>query len=380
MRWEPIVPSDVGSRRERSVAALNAAAVAAFAAFVLASGSVSPGSYFTLAGAYIGITLLIFGFAVLIYSGQLLLRSGIETRWTASPARAVAQGLARRWSDERMFGLCWPVALFLLLMPTFNAFKQRMLPSAGFVHDEALARMDRWIFGGDPGLWLHQLIGSPATTRFFDATYHSWFVPTTLGLCVVGLCASPRTRAQYVTAYVGVWIVLGAVLAYLLPAAGPAFYRDLVGAAGAEPFIAVHQHLASTSASGSFLTSLYNQSYLLENLGSPTLVVGGGISAVPSVHNAMAVLFALASFRAHYLLGLAMSGFALLIWIASVYLNWHYAVDGIAGALGAILLWYGSGWLVDRFFSDEEAVALPSELQPFCPVVAPRDCPVADRL
>lgn len=370
---------DVQSRQERKVAALNAAAVFAFAAFVLASGAVSPGSYIALAGAYVGITLLIIGFAILIYSGHLLIRRGVASGWTESPARAVARGLARRWKDERMFGLLWPVALFLLLMPTFNAFKQRILPSAGFVHDEALAKMDRWIFGADPGLWLHQLIGSPATTRFFDAIYHSWFVPTTLGLCVVGLCASPRTRAQYLTAYIGVWIILGALLAYLLPAGGPAFYRDLVGTAGAEPFLAVHQQLGLTSASGSFLTSLHNQSYLLENLGNPKLVMGGGISAIPSVHNAMAVLFALASFRAHYLLGLAMSGFALLIWIASVYLNWHYAVDGIAGAVGAILLWYASGSLVDRLFSEEKPAGVLADLQPFGPAIVDPDCAAADR-
>lgn len=350
MRWTAISRQGELARQERRVAQLNATVVVSFAAAVVASDKVSALSLVKLAAGYIAITLLIAAFAVTLYAGQVLVRSGAASGWSESPMRAIASALTRRWRDERMFGLLWPITLFLLLMPTFNAFKQRLLPSAGFVHDRTLAELDRLLFGTDPGLLLHQLIGSPAATRFFDAIYHSWFVPTTLGLCVVGLCASPRTRAQYVTAYVGVWILLGGVLAYLFPAAGPAFYADLVGTAGAEPFVAVSERLSSTSGSAGFLTSLYNQDYLIRNLDNPVLVVGGGISAIPSVHNAMAVLFAIAAFRANALLGMAMSLFALTIWIASVYLNWHYAVDGIAGGLGAAVLWYASGRLVDRLF------------------------------
>jgi len=93
----------------------------------------------------------------------------------------------------------------------------------------------------------------------------------------------------------------------------------------------------------------------LQHLGAPKLVIGGGVSAIPSVHNGMAVLFALMSFRFHWTLGVATSLFAFLIWIASVYLNWHYAIDGIAGAAGAILVWHVSGKIVERLTAFIEA-------------------------
>jgi hypothetical protein len=354
MRWAPVTSPAFLLRHERGAVALNATLVCGFTLFVLGSGAVSVRSFARLLASYVGIALIVLAFALVLYAGQVVIRSGRASRWRDSPSRALIRAFSARWRDERMFCLAWPVALFLLLMPTFNAFKQRILPDAGFHLDPALARIDRALFGADPGLVLHALIGSPATTRFFDAVYHSWFVPTTLGLCVVGLCATPRTRAQYVTAYVATWILLGAVAAYLLPAAGPAFYASVVGSAGAEPFVAVQHQLEQAGGADVVLTSLFNQSYLLANLGSELLVVGGGISAIPSIHNAMAVLFALASFRWHWLAGLAMSAFALLVWVASIYLNWHYAIDGVAGALGAVVLWFGSGWLVDRIAARQD--------------------------
>jgi hypothetical protein len=365
MYLAPLDRSAVRAGPERSIAVLNSAIVALFAAFVLCSGRVSLTSFVELAASYVGISLIILGLAVMLYAGQVVARSGFASQWTERPTRALVTAFGRRWRDDRMFCLVWPVALFLLLMPTFNAFKQRILPQAGFSYDRDLAEFDRLLFGTDPGVWLHRAIGSPAMTRLFDAAYHSWFVPTTLGLCLVGLCATPRVRCQYVTAYVAVWVVLGGVLAYLFPAAGPAFYRDLVDPTGAAPFVAVQQQLAVAGASGGFLTSIHNQAYLLQNLDSPTLVVGGGVSAIPSVHNAMAVLFAIVSFRLNRILGLAMSAFAAFIWVASVYLNWHYAVDGLAGGLGAIVLWKLSGAIVDRLFRSRlsaEVAAEPVEM------------------
>ena len=355
---------DPDARHEWVFAAINLGAVLLFAGFVLADPDISAGEFLRLASLYLGTALLILASALICFAGVVLVRGGRASGWRAGPLGLVRAALIGRWQDDRLASLLWPLALFALLLPSFNAFKQRILPDAGFVHDAALASIDRAIFGVDPGLWLHQAIGSPFATAFFDAIYHSWFVPTTLGIAVVGLTAGVRTRAQYLTAYAGVWIVLGALFAYLLPAAGPAFYTVLVDPGGAEPFTRVTEQLAATGSGGGVLTSTHNQAYLLANLDSPALVVGGGISAIPSVHNAIAVLFALASFRAHWLCGVAMSLFALLIWVGSVYLNWHYAVDGLLGAAGAIGLWYGSARLVDRIIAARTAGTRPVRLAP----------------
>ena len=318
-----------------------------FAAFVLLDGRVSWMEHAGLTLAFIGIAAMIGLGALVCFAMLALARAGAGSGWRASPTAAVRGALARRWREDRLFSLAWPIALFLLLVPTFNAFKQRILPAAGFHLDPQLAAIDRALLGTDPGPVLHAWFGSPGVTFFFDAIYHSWFMPTTLGICLVGLCAGTRTRAQYMLSYAGVWILLGAAAAWLLPAAGPAFYEPLVGAEGAQPFLLVHESLAASGGQARFLTSLGNQAYLLENLGAPTLVIGGGISAIPSVHNAIAALFALVALRTHRLFGAAMMAYAALIWVGSVYLNWHYAIDGAVGIAGAVLIWLAAGRAVD---------------------------------
>ena len=336
-------------RRERAVAAFNLIVVISFASYVVAHDRISPLRFAALVADYLPLTLALAATALLCFAAIEVGRVGIASRGMASPARAVAAAIQRRWREDRLFSLAWPLLLFALLLPSFTAFKQRVLPQAGFRFDAQLAAIDRALFGVDPGLWLHQAIGSPALTYFFDAVYHAWFLPMALGVGIVAICEDARTRAQYMTSFVGIWIGLGAALAYLLPAAGPCFYAALVDPVGAGPFLAVRHALLTDEAANAalLLSSMEIQDMLLRGFDGREMTIGGGISALPSVHNALAVLFALASFRINRGAGLMMSGFALLIWAASVYLNWHYAIDGIAGGLGAVILWYGSGWVLD---------------------------------
>jgi membrane-associated phospholipid phosphatase len=69
----------------------------------------------------------------------------------------------------------------------------------------------------------------------------------------------------------------------------------------------------------------------------------GGISAMPSMHNAQAMLFAAAAWRVDRRFGLAMWVFAAIIFVGSIHLGWHYAVDGIVGAAAALLVWKACG-------------------------------------
>ena len=75
---------------------------------------------------------------------------------------------------------------------------------------------------------------------------------------------------------------------------------------------------------------------------------GMGISAMPSLHNAIAMLYALAFFRFGRFWGAAGTVFALVIFVGSVHLGWHYAVDGIVAAAAMAAIWWAAGRYLER--------------------------------
>jgi hypothetical protein len=73
-----------------------------------------------------------------------------------------------------------------------------------------------------------------------------------------------------------------------------------------------------------------------------------GVSAMPSMHNAIAVLYGLTAMRMAKPLRIAAWTFATLIFVGSIHLGWHYAVDGIIAGLMMAGIWYAAGRYLDR--------------------------------
>ncbi len=324
-------------------AGLGAAIVASYLALVLLSGRVDAGDFGLLFLFYLKAAASLWSMFAL--GGLLWLLYGHRPRAgqvAASPVAVIVRWMQARWARDRFVSLLWPPLLFATLMPAFNAFKQMILPAAGFRFDPLFADMDRWLFlGNDPWRITHGLFGSPNATFLIDKAYHGWFVPMALGLMICAWLpnASFRLRTQYLLSYIMMWIGVGSVLAFLLPSAGPCFYENFVGPSPG--FQALMERLAADQAAlGSPISALTFQSGLLSVFGGDTLIIGGGISAMPSVHNGLAALFAFAAFRINRKLGWAMTGYAGLIWLGSVHLGWHYAIDG--------LLAFGLAWGIWR--------------------------------
>ena len=91
------------------------------------------------------------------------------------------------------------------------------------------------------------------------------------------------------------------------------------------------------------------QTQLYEAFQHPDVNVVGGISAMPSMHNAQATIFVLTALRLNKWLTVAMGMFGAVIVSASVILGWHYAVDSLAGMALALVIWKLSGWLLAKY-------------------------------
>jgi membrane-associated phospholipid phosphatase len=77
--------------------------------------------------------------------------------------------------------------------------------------------------------------------------------------------------------------------------------------------------------------------WMLHSLGQTGF--GSGISAFPSVHVGLAVFNALFAWEYSRRLGILAFAYAGLIEVTSVYLGWHYAIDGYAAAIVTVLIY-----------------------------------------
>jgi hypothetical protein len=261
-------------------------------------------------------------------------------RRSERPTAEILRELARLVSDGTLPRVVFACALLAIFMAAFLYHKTLIPVVRPFDWDETFMRWDRALFAGrHPWEVLHPLLGYPAVTRFLDFVYSSW-VPLVF-IFWAGMLASPRVpvvlRRRYWLATVLAWVGYGIVMATMLSSAGPCFLPALFPQIAAE-----YQGL------NSYLAELHGQHMLSSTIAKDFLwqshinVVAepGGISAMPSMHNVQATLFALAAYRVHRTLGHAMSLYAVLIFLGSIHLAWHYAVDGIVGVVAGFAIWH----------------------------------------
>ncbi len=361
------VKTDIGEIR---AASFILAVVMLYMALVLGSGLIPVDQFAGLVTIYIkSLGSLGIVAAALSLIGLCVVR-GVRERAAPPPFPIIRQFIAGRWQRDRMLSVIAPIVVCTVTLASFNAFKQLVLPAAGFHFDPLFADLDRALFlGNDPWMVSHAVFGSNAATRFIDTAYHGWFVPMTLGIIVCAFLAGrAELRFQYVASYAFSWIIIGSVLAFLLPAAGPCFYGDFAGST--TRFAPLMRALAEVNAAvvadgDGGLSALRNQQLLIGHFGSGKLALGGGISAMPSMHIALAMLFALGAWRLSRPFGVFMWGYAVLIWIGSIHLGWHYAIDGLVSALLAVAIWKATGYIGRALLygrtSRSVSVAVPAE-------------------
>lgn len=237
--------------------------------------------------------------------------------------------------------------LFPIFAASFTIFKASIPIIHPYSWDVRLARWDRALHGGtQPWIWLQPIAGHPAFTAFINLFYHLWFfVMLAIFYWLAFTTDRPKLRAQFLLSFVISWIVLGTVLATVFSSAGPCYYGLFVG--GIDPYAPLMTYLHSADKVVPIL-ALDVQKLLWNGYKGSVDAPALGISAMPSMHVATAVLLALLGWRINRSAGVALTLFALIILIGSIHLGWHYALDGYVGAVGAYIVWKLVGWSLPR--------------------------------
>jgi hypothetical protein len=257
----------------------------------------------------------------------------LAKRIFANPAQAVAALIA--------------VGLVPILMGAFGTLKMLMPLSRPFSWDDRLAAADRILFlGTDPWRITHALFGGPTATRIIDVGYTLW-VPAVMVGVLLAAVQPPVARARYFLSFAAVWPLVGVVGAYALTSAGPC-YAALIGTETAPWFSPLMQRLAENSQAVGGIGALGWQQVLWNAYENHIYDFAHGISAAPSMHNAICTLYVLALADARPAFRLLAKAYAALVFVGSIHLGWHYAIDGILGIAAMLVIWKGVCWYLDR--------------------------------
>lgn len=240
-----------------------------------------------------------------------------------------------------------PIVPLLLLIPVFAvafSFLKSTIPVLSpYTWDALFVRWDYLLHGGNhPWALLQPVLGYPMVTAGVNFLYNLWYlIMYVLLMLQIFDTRNAALRMRFLLSFLLTWIVLGTFGAMAFSSMGPCF--DPAAASGTGPFAPLMAYLRQASESVPIPT-LELQQMLWENYQNKGTAIGSGISAMPSMHVAIAILMALFGWGHSRAAGIALSIYALIVLIGSIHLAWHYALDGYAAALGAWLIW----WLVGR--------------------------------
>lgn len=293
-----------------------------------------------------------FAIATPIVCGSFLVGRALYLMVVVRPrhlVRAFIDDLSNNFlTQERLLhGL--PIVIVLPLFNSACTLAKTLIPALHpYVWDATLSRWDQALhFGVAPWRIVAPIMATPLMTQAANIVYCCWF----FGLAALWFWQAfamrdRLLRMQFFIAYMACFVVLGNIAATLLASVGPCFYGRLID--GPDPYAPLMQYLLEASLHSHVNISVGLQNMLWDYYASGGEGVGAGISAMPSMHVAGATLFALLGWRTSRFLGIALSVNVGLILLSTVFLGWHYAVDGYAAIAGTVAIWWIVGAILQR--------------------------------
>ncbi len=217
-----------------------------------------------------------------------------------------------------------------VLFLTFTLVKTTLPRAVHFWADPMLADIDRVLGFGQAPWRITHAVADWIPVGLGESIYMGlWVVPAMyMPMVLVLFDDSEERKARFLRLYVMIWVVLGSVMALALMSAGPVYYDRLHDS---ERFTALHRAMSRNGIADSPVGLVQEHLWTVYNRRGQS--AGSGISAFPSIHIAMVMLWALylgERWRWTWPLGTAL---VVIFLVLSVHFGWHYAVDGYASIL-----------------------------------------------
>lgn len=252
------------------------------------------------------------------------------------------------FSAERVVFSFTALLMIPVIKSAYSSFKQQMPHMNSFSFDELFHNLDLGLFTNiEPWRLLQPVVGHPWMTIAIDKLYHTAWLPVLTIMILWHALGkhSLKTRVQFFVSYIVVWGLLGNLGALLMSSAGPCYFDRVTSMPN--PYDPLFEYLQSVDLQSS-LASLELQERLWSGHINNVFDFGGGISAMPSVHVATTTLLALSAWKVNPQIGVILLLYAVITFIGSIHLGWHYAADGLFSIPTTWLIWHYTGRVLAR--------------------------------
>lgn len=255
------------------------------------------------------------------------------------PIRQLARELYGLLSSPGRLGRGVPQFLFgSLFVAAFWMLKAGIPINTAAAMDLWLTEWDRTLhFGTLPWEWLQPLLGYWPLTFLINWNYQIWLL-VIWGFLLYFLLAKDANafRTRYLLSFMAAWIVCGSLMATVFASAGPCYYAGLF--ISPNPYLPLMDYLNQVHAQKVRLPAIWAQELLWKGY-TGEVDTPLGISAMPSLHNAIALLNVLASWKLSRRMAVIATLHAGLVALGSIHLGWHYALDVYIAWVVTLILW-----------------------------------------
>lgn len=286
-----------------------------YPAMAIALGAAICAAYLKLVTGYPGmpngLTSFRAAIAILLMAALFRFLRYLFVLWRAGEDHPISQISAQFWLALRGFGpIVIGVAIISAFLLSVTLLKSMIPAVVPFWADAQFAAIDRALLIRPQAIAVALKPALGAIGLF----YGLWHAAHLGGILWVLHWRRPN-KGRHILSFMLTWAI-GMTCAFIFSSAGPLFTGQF------DPSVAPE----SVQKAATYLWSNYN---------AEAGVIGGGISAFPSMHVAIAAWLAIV-LRDR---GLPLFGLAYLIGVfaCSVILGWHYVADGIAGMAIALL-------------------------------------------
>jgi len=295
------------------------------------------------AGCYAGILLLV------CRQGSLCARATEALMWVEE--RATSYFYSHRFAYTCM-------GVLVLAGNCFFIINKSLINIINPLHrlkwDFVFAKWDKALHVGYyPHELLLPVVNALAVGRALDFLYFFWLNAIFL-LTLFNLFGDdrPHRRLRFLWVYLLSWIILGSVMATVFNSVGPLFYHYFYPAAP-DIYSEVARNIYALQKRG-FLFAAMTRVWLIRWQTNDAMIDANAISAMPSMHVAIAWLAVLYAREVNRFFMWGAGVFFACIFISSIYLGFHYAIDGYVSVFCVSVLWWIVGRGMDRRFTRQQ--------------------------